>query len=246
MEIQGTGAVVTGASQGLGAELAKELARKGARVVMVARSAAGLEEVARGIRRTGGEAHAFAADIADKEAPHAIAAAAAALVGPVDLLVHNASTLGRVPMPLLLDTACEDLQHVLDTNLVGPFRLSKVVVGSMALRGRGLVVHITSDASVTGYPTWGAYSVSKAAFDHLGRVWGAELESAGVRFVTIDPGEMDTKMHADAMPDADRTKLASPARVAKDLVELLARGTFENGARVELTRACSHVEEGRA
>ena len=237
MQIQGRGAVVTGASQGLGAEIAAELASRGARVVLVARGAAKLEQVAARIREAGGEAHAFAADVGDKGAPHAIAAAAASLVGPIDLLVHDASTLGPTPMPLLLDTACEDLQRVLDVNLVGPFRLSKVIVGSMALRGRGLVVHVTSDASVAGYPTWGAYGVSKAALDQLGRVWAAELAKTEVRFVTIAPGEMNTQMHADAMPDADKTTLASPADVARRMLAFLARGAFESGARVELARA---------
>ena len=122
-------------------------------------------------------------------------------------------------------------------NLVGPFRLSKVLVGSMALRGRGLVVHVTSDASVVAYPTWGSYSVSKAALDHLGRVWAAELAKTDVRFVSIDPGEMDTQMHADGMPEADRTTLASPADVARRMVDLLSRGSFESGARLELAKA---------
>jgi short-subunit dehydrogenase len=232
VEIRGSGAVVTGAGQGLGAELAA----RGAKVVLVARGVAGLEAVAARIRLAGGEAHAFAADIGDKNAPHAIAAAAAALVGPIDVLIHNASTLGPTPMPLLLDTACEDLLRVLDVNLVGPFRLSKVLVGSMALRGKGLVVHVTSDASVAAYPTWGAYGISKAAFDQLGRVFGAELERSGVRFVTLDPGEMDTQMHADAMPDADRAALASPADVARRMVAFLAQGRFETGARLELAK----------
>ena len=95
----------------------------------------------------GGEAHALAADVGDKETIHRLAGAAAALVGPVDLLVHNASTLGPMPLPLLLDTDCEDLERVLAVNLVGPFRLTKAVAGSMALRGGGLVLHVSSDAA---------------------------------------------------------------------------------------------------
>lgn len=237
MRIQGSGVVVTGASQGLGAELAKELGSRGAKVVLVARGAGKLDEIVASIRKAGGEAYAFSADMGDKGAPHAIAAYAAALVGPIDVLVHNASTLGPTPLPLLLDTACEDLQRVLDVNLIGPFRLSKVLVGSMALRGRGLIVHVTSDASTAAYPTWGSYGVSKAALDHLGRIWAAELAKTEVRFVSIDPGEMDTQMHADAMPDADRTTLASPADVARRMVDFLARGNFDSGARLELARA---------
>src|SRR5205085_1284417 len=137
------------------------------------------------IRAAGGEAHALPGDVADKNQTHAIAGAAAALVGPIEVLVHNASTLGPVPMPLLLDTACEDLSAVLETNLVGPFRLSKAVGGAMALRGRGLIVQISSDAAVAAYPRWGAYGVSKAGFDHLGRILAAELESTGVRVLMV-------------------------------------------------------------
>ena len=103
-------------------------------------------------------------------------------------------------------------------NLVGPFRLTKVLGGSMAMRGRGVVVHVSSDAAVSAYPRWGAYGVSKAAQDHLNRTLAAEMGEAGVRFLAIDPGEMDTQMHADAMPDADRSTLARPGDVAAKIV----------------------------
>src|SRR6185369_17167166 len=117
---------------------------------------------------------------------------------------NNASTLGPVPLRLLLDTDCEDLEQALAVNLVGPFRLTKVVLGQMVLRGRGLVVNVTSDAALEAYPRWGAYGASKAALEQLGRVWAAELQETGVRVLAVDPGEMDTRMHADAIPDADR------------------------------------------
>ncbi len=237
MEIQGRGAVVTGGSQGLGAALARELARRGARVVVVARGRGALDEVVSDIRRAGGEAHGIVADVGDKETTHAIAGAAAALVGDVDLLVHNASTLGKVPLPPLLDTACEDLSRTLEVNLVGPFRLSKAIAGGMVLRDRGLVVHVTSDASTSAYAGWGAYGVSKAAMDHLARIWAAELAATRVRFLSVDPGEMDTRMHADALPEADPKLLARPADVARRLADLLASPALPpSGARVELSR----------
>jgi NAD(P)-dependent dehydrogenase (short-subunit alcohol dehydrogenase family) len=91
------------------------------------------------------------------------------------------------------------------------------------LRGRGLVVHVSSDAAVEAYPTWGPYGASKAALDQLGRVWGAELAGTGVRFLSIDPGEMNTKMHADAVPDADPATLADPARVAVRVADAIER-----------------------
>jgi len=219
MKLENKAALVTGASRGLGQALAEALAAKGARVVLVARTEADVRRAAAAIREKGGVAHALAFDVGDKEATHRIAAAAADLVGDVDVLVHNASTLGPVPLRLMLDTACEDLEDVLLQNVVGPFRLSRAIAGSMALRGQGTVAHVTSDAAVEAYPRWGAYSISKAALDAMSRAFAAEVP--GVRFLSIDPGEMDTKMHADAVPDADRSALARPADVAAKVIEML-------------------------
>ena len=191
-------------------------------MVLVARNAEEVERAAAGIRAEGGEAHALPADVGAKEDVHRIAGAAAALAGPIDVLVHNASTLGPTPLRLLLDTECEDLARVLEVNLVGPFRLTRAIAGAMAVRGRGLVLHVTSDASVNAYPRWGAYGVSKAALDHLARTWAAELEGTGVRVLTVDPGEMRTAMHAAAMPEADPGALADPAGVAARIASIIA------------------------
>lgn len=217
----GSSALVTGASRGLGRALALALARRGVRLVLVARGREALDAVVAEVRGLGGEAHGIVADIGDKHSIHPIAGEAAALVGPIDLLVHNASTLGPTPLRLLLDTECEDLEQVLAVNLVGPFRLSKLIAGGMALRGRGVVVHISSDAAVEPYPRWGAYSVAKAGLDHLSRIWAAELEGTGVRVLAVDPGEMDTRMHAAAIPEADPATLADPAEVARRLLAMI-------------------------
>lgn len=230
LQLQGSNALVTGASKGLGLALARRLAAAGARVVLVARDRAAVERAAASIREAGGVAHAIAADVADKQAVHTIAGAAAALVGPIDVLVHNASTLGPVPLRPLLDTDCEDLERALAVNLVGPFRLTKVIAGHMAARGRGVVLHISSDAAVSAYPTWGAYGASKAAQDHLSRILAAELEGTGVRVLAVDPGDMDTDLHRAALPDADPASLQRPADVAARLVTLLQ--TAPSGARI--------------
>lgn len=232
MDLKQKSALVTGASRGLGRALAEQLARAGARVVLVARSAPELELVAQQIRAAGGEAYALPADVSRKQDVHAIAGGAAALVGPVDLLVHNASSLGPTPLRLLLDTECEDLQAVLETNLVGPFRLSKAIAGSMALRKTGTIVHVSSDASVNAYERWGAYSLSKAALDHLSRLWAAELGERGVRVLAVDPGEMDTVMHEQALPESDRATLARPEAVAAEIVALIEDERVASGSRV--------------
>ena len=237
MRVEGRAALVTGGSRGLGAALGRDLARRGARVVLVARGRRDLEAVVADIRAAGGEAHGLVSDVGEKDAVHPLVGAAAALVGPLDILVHDASTLGKVPLVELAETECEDLARVLEVNLVGSFRLTKGVVGSMVLRGQGLVLGITSDAGVVAYPRWGAYGVSKAALDHLMRTWAAELEGTGVRFLGLDPGEMDTAMHAEAMPDADRSRLRSPAEVAARIVDLVESAErVPNGSRVDLTQ----------
>jgi NAD(P)-dependent dehydrogenase (short-subunit alcohol dehydrogenase family) len=219
--IEDSGILVTGASRGLGRALAEQLAARGGRVAMVARDPAALDDAVAAIRARGGVAHAIAADVADKDAVHRIAGRAHAVVGDIAVAIHAASTLGPVPLRLLLDTECEDLAAVLETNLIGPFRLTKVLAGAMALRGDGTIVHVSSDAAVEPYPRWGAYAISKAAQDHLSRILAAELAGTGVRVLAVDPGEMDTVMHRDAIPDADPTTLQRPEAVAARILAML-------------------------
>jgi len=232
--LEGQTALVTGGSQGLGRALGGALAAAGARVVLVARHFEPLAAAVAEIRAAGDEAHAVVADVADKDAAAAIAGQAAALVGPIDLLINNASTLGPVPLRLLLDTDCEDLERALAVNLVGAFRLTKALAGPMVLRGAGTIVNVTSDAATEPYERWGAYGASKAALEQLGRVWAAELAGTGVRLFTVDPGEMDTQMHADALPDANRAELSDPAGVAERIVALVAGGDTASGTRVAI------------
>lgn len=237
MELKDRTVLVTGGGRGLGAAFGRTAARAGARVVLVARTASEVEAVAEEIRAAGRVAHAVVADLGDDGAATAIAAAAAGLAGPVDVLVHNASVLGPVPLRPLLDTPPADFARALDVNLLGPMRLSQAVVGSMVLRGQGLVLHVTSDAATEAYPGWGAYGVSKAALEHLARVWAAELADSGVRFLSVDPGEMRTRMHADALPDVDPSRLLDPAVVAESLLELIRDAeSLRSGSRVEAAR----------
>jgi NAD(P)-dependent dehydrogenase (short-subunit alcohol dehydrogenase family) len=233
----GQGVLITGASRGLGRALAEQLAERGARLALVSREPGPLADLVATLRARGATAHAIPADIADKSATHRIAGQAQALIGQIDIAIHNASTLGPTPLRLLLDTECEDLAAVLETNLIGPFLLTKVLAGAMALRGAGVIVHVSSDAAVEAYPRWGAYGVSKAAQDHLSRVLAAELDGTGVRVLAVDPGEMDTAMHAAAIPDADRATLQAPAAVAARIVQMIEDdGRAPSGARLVAPR----------
>lgn len=229
-------ALVTGGSQGLGQALAAQLAQRGIRVVIAARELAPLQAHAEALQARGHTAFAVQADLADKTAIYPLVAQATALVGPIDILINNASTLGPSPLRLLADTDCEDLELALDVNLVGAFRLTKALLGSMLLRKQGVVVNITSDASLQPYATWGAYGASKAALDQLTRIWAAELpESAGIRMFAVDPGEMDTRMHHAAVPDADPATLAAPDDVAQYIVDMIVSDQpAAHGARVEV------------
>jgi NAD(P)-dependent dehydrogenase (short-subunit alcohol dehydrogenase family) len=237
-EFKGKSALITGAGRGLGRALALRLAAEGARVALVARHKSELEEVVGEIRQNGGTAFAIVADVGDKESVYPIVGQAAALTGPIDFLINNASALGPVPLRLLLDTDCEDFERVLQVNTLGPFRLTKAVAGSMALRQAGVIVNISSDAAVEAYPFWGAYGASKAALDHLSRTAAVELADTGVRFFSVDPGEMNTRMHADAIPDADPAGLEDPAVVAAKILAMIQQSAspqsdqITNGSRL--------------
>jgi NAD(P)-dependent dehydrogenase (short-subunit alcohol dehydrogenase family) len=232
MDIRGRVALVTGASRGLGFELARVLARAGAKVAMVARGEHELELAVARVRAEGGTAEVIVADVGDADAAAPISARAHALLGAPTIVIHNASTLGTVPLPLLGDTEPAVFTQTFAVNVIGPFALSRALVAGMVLHGGGVIVHVSSDAAVESYPRWGAYGASKAALDHLARIWGAELEGTGVRVLAIDPGEMDTQMHADAIPDADRSTLQDPADVAARFLAIIREQRLGTGRRL--------------
>jgi NAD(P)-dependent dehydrogenase (short-subunit alcohol dehydrogenase family) len=220
---------VTGGTSGLGLALVEILHQRGAHVAFVARTRDRVEQVARAHPGT----HGIVGDVASKDEVYPIALQVLGELGGLDVLINNASDLGPVPLALLGDTACEDLERALATNVVGAFRLTKAVLGALAAsarEGRGAVVlNISSDAAVAAYPTWGAYGASKAALAHLTRIWDAELAPEGVRFLSIDPGDMDTPMHALAVPDADRSTLKRPEAAARELLDAIATALAAKG-----------------
>jgi NAD(P)-dependent dehydrogenase (short-subunit alcohol dehydrogenase family) len=213
---------ITGGTSGLGLALVRELVGRGARVAFVARTRERVERVA----RENAGAHGIAGDVAAKDDIYPIALQVAGELGGLDVLVNNASDLGPVPLAMLSDTECEDLERAFATNVLGPFRLTKALMGALAAsarEGRGAVVlNISSDAAVNAYTGWGAYGASKAALHHLSRIWGEEHAADGVRFLSLDPGDMDTPMHAAAIPDADPSTLKRPEQAARELADAIA------------------------
>jgi NAD(P)-dependent dehydrogenase (short-subunit alcohol dehydrogenase family) len=214
-------AAVTGGTAGLGLALVRELTRRGAHVAFVARTAEAVQRVARDHPRT----HGIVGDVARKDDIYPVALQILGELGGLDVLVNNASSLGPAPLRLLADTDCEDFEVALATNLLGPFRLTKAVLGALSASARqgrgGVVLNVASDAAVNAYPTWGAYGASKAALRHMTAIWGEELAGEGVRFLSIDPGDMDTPLHAIAVPDADRSTLKKPEHSAIELVDAI-------------------------
>jgi NAD(P)-dependent dehydrogenase (short-subunit alcohol dehydrogenase family) len=163
---------VTGGTSGLGLALVRLLAARGARVAFVARTAPTVELVG---KETG--ACGVVGDVGRKEDIYPLALQITGNLGGLDALINNASSLGPTPLALLADTQCEELEQALAVNLLGPFRLTKALLGALAAsarEGRGaVVINISSDAAVSPYPGWGAYGASKAALRHLTAIWGA-------------------------------------------------------------------------
>jgi NAD(P)-dependent dehydrogenase (short-subunit alcohol dehydrogenase family) len=220
-QLAGVRVAVTGGTYGLGLALVRELLARGAEVAFVARGREGVEQIA-------GEnkgAHGIVGDISKKDEIYPIAIQIVGALGGLEVLINNASSLGPEPLALLADTDCEDLERALTVNVLGPFRLTKALLGALAAsrEGRGAaVLNISSDAAINAYPHWGAYGASKAALHHMSNIWDAELAAEGVRFLSLDPGDMDTPLHAVAVPDADPADLKAPADAARELVDQIA------------------------
>jgi NAD(P)-dependent dehydrogenase (short-subunit alcohol dehydrogenase family) len=208
-------AVITGASQGLGAALARELADAGWALVLDARRANRLSDATERLRaRT--QVVAIPGDVADPDHIGALADAARRL-GRVELVVNNASTLGASPLPPLDAIEPSTLERTFAVNVVAPIALVRALASDLG--PRATIVNVTSDAAVEAYDGWGGYGASKAALEHASRVLA--VEHPEWRVLIVDPGDMRTEMHQDAFPGEDISDRPEPDASVPGLVKLI-------------------------
>src|SRR4051812_17338783 len=195
-----TTALITGASRGLGREIALALADRGWGLVVDARTAGPLHAVADELRAAGASSvHAHVGSVADPAHRDALAESARS-TGRLDLLVNNASLLGPSPMPSLSDYPVDLLEQVYAVNVVAPIALTQLVLAELTAHG-GRLIDISSDAAVEPYDHWGGYGSSKAALDQATAILAAEHPD--LRIYALDPGDMRTQMHQEAFPEED-------------------------------------------
>jgi len=218
--------VITGASRGLGREIARLYARAGAKLVLVARGKRGLEDIAEELSAVT-EVLPLAVDVSEEA--ERIAEAALRRFGRVDIIVNNASAIGPSPMPQLEDYPWEELLRLFRVNAVAPLHLIQLLLPQMVARREGVILNVTSDAGVVAYPGWGGYGASKAALEHLSLVLAKELDDSGVRVYIVDPGDMNTEMHRRAEPGVDLSHLPGPEYPAPAFVHLVESETTPSG-----------------
>jgi len=211
-------AVVTGASQGLGLELARRLHEEGWALVIDARRGERLEAATKALGG-GSEVLAVPGDVANPHHREELVAAARRL-GRVSLVVNNASTLGPTPLRELLELGAGHLLEIYNVNTVAPLALVAALRGDLA--EGATVLNITSDAGAEPYAGWGGYGSSKAALEHASAVLA--LEEPALRVLVVDPGDMRTEMHAAAFPGEDISDRPEAASVVPALLALIEGG----------------------
>jgi NAD(P)-dependent dehydrogenase (short-subunit alcohol dehydrogenase family) len=208
-------AVITGASQGLGAALAHGLAAGGWSLVIDARTASDLDAVAAALPTT---VIAIAGDVVDDDHRASLAEAASKL-GGADLLINNASTLGGSPPPALGSFPLPALLETFEVNVLAPIALTQLVLPQLRLSSFAAVLNLSSDAAVEAYAGWGGYGAAKAALDHASAVLA--LEEPSLRVWSVDPGDLRTRLQQEASPGADISDKPLPSSVVPFFLGLL-------------------------
>ena len=226
-------ALVTGAGRGIGAAIAEALAREGAHVVLVARSAAALEQVETRIHDAGGSATIAPLDLTDGDSVARLAAAMSERWEALDFLFLNAAMLGSLMPVAQIDG--KEFGKVLTLNLLAQQALIAAFDPMLRKSAAGRVIALTSSVGRTPRAYWGAYGASKAALETLVLSYAAEVGNmSAVRAAIVDPGATATEMRAQAFPGEDQSSIKQPSDVAAAIVGLL-ESDFETGYRLSVS-----------
>ncbi len=218
--LQGRLALITGASRGIGAAVARRFAAEGAQVILTARTVGGLEEVDDRIRADGGStATLVPLDLRDFDKIDALGASLYERFGKLDVLVGNAGILGTLSPAGHIDPAT--WQAVMDTNVTANFRLIRSIDPLLRRSEAGRAIFVTSGAAARPIAYWGAYGTSKAALEMLVGIYAAETAKTEVRVNLLSPGVVRTNMRAQAFPGGKRAKDRGAVRQRLGMVDVL-------------------------
>lgn len=238
--LAGQVALITGASRGIGAATAIELARLGAHCVLVARTQGGLEETDDAIRALGGGSTLLPFDLvkqADKI--DVIGPSLVERFGRLDILVHNAGALGSLTPVAHIQP--RDWADVVGVNLTASWRLIRTCDPPLRAAPVGRAVFVTTGRVRRPKPYWGAYGATKAGMEHLVLTWAREVEHTPLRVNLFDPDVVATKMRAQAMPGEDPAGIAQPAEVAPALAALCRPEEARHGSTVVFERQAAQA-----
>jgi len=231
-DLAGKVVLVTGASRGIGYATAKEVARRGAHVIAMARTVGGLEDLDDEIQALGGSATLVPADITDGDAIDRLGAAIFERWGHLDGLIGNAGVLGVItPLPHL---APDEFAKVMAVNVTANYRLIRSMDLLLRQSTAGRLVLVSSGAAVAAKPYWGAYSASKAAVDVMIKTYAAEMANTAVRANIFYPGAVRTAMRAKAVPGENPDSLPHPNDIAPALVDMIEPAYAATGQRFNI------------
>lgn len=225
--LDGRVALITGASRGIGAAVAKRFAAEGAHVVLVARTVGGLEEVDDAIDALGGSATLVPLDLKDWDAIDRLGAALYERYGRLDILVGNAAQLGVLSPTGHIDPPVWD--EVIAINLTANWRLIRGTDSLLRASDAGRAIFVTSGIASGVFPYWGAYAASKAALEAMVRNYAGETAKTKVRVNLLDPGIVRTALRAEAFPGENPVELRHPDEVAPYFVELATAACTRHG-----------------
>jgi len=211
-------ALITGASRGIGAAVAKRFAREGAHVILVARDGKSLEKTDDDIRALGTSATLVPLDLTEPGKIEILAQQVAKRFGRLDILVGNAGLLGELSP--LAHIAPDDWQQVMAVNLTANFHLIRCFDPLLKAAEQPRALFVTSGVTRRAVPYWGAYAVSKSALESMVKLYAAENEKSTLRANLIDPGGVRTRMRAQAFPGEDPMTLPDPDAITDLFVKL--------------------------